>query len=193
MITKASDNCISLAKQGFKVLWVQESISVSQSKLCFELTTPRKLKKTSAWWQVLHLSPKSFLCLQSHCSSTQGTGWVLASFSSACFLLHRSCHRLHVWKHRKGGVRLDHRCALHSQNQFWTSGVQHTFPTTTRNALEQSYPNGDKFSEGDFWTNHVTVTSNTAIPLVGTEEQCGITSTNLSVSWQSPGCLLFNS
>lgn len=104
-----------------------------------------------------------------------GPGWLPASFSSACSLLHRPCCRRHVWKRWKGGGEagswvctaltepiLGLRCAAH-------------IPTRTRTALEQSYTNGDKFSKGDSWTNHVTVASTRPSLRQGTEKQHGIT------------------
>lgn len=148
-------------------------MTASQSKLCFELTTLRKLRKTSAWRQVLHLSPKSFLCLQIHCSSAEGPGWILESLLLALYFTgHAAAAKCE--NTGKVAVRLAHGCALHSQNQFWASGVQQTFLLE----LEMLWNRATQvviISKGDSWTNHVTVTSTRPSLRWGTEKKHGTT------------------
>lgn len=124
---------------------------------------------------MLHLSPKSFFCLQIHCSSAQGPGWIPASFSSACSLLHRPCCRRHVWKRWKGGSEAGSWVCTALTEPILGLRCAAYIPTRTRTALEQSYTSGDKFSKGDSWTNHVTVTSTQPSLRRGTEKQHVIT------------------
>lgn len=143
---------------------------VSQFKLCYELTIPRKVKRRLDWWWELSFVTKIFNLHVDLLPSAQGIRKISASFPSKQHL-----HCSLTYRPRKGNGKLNYKHLLTNKTNLATCmactqthclSEQEEEQVWNRCVLKQNCRTKISSIQHNFWTDHVIITSKKIVPLI---------------------------